>query len=286
MRTDFGVIVISHGRPECTTYHILRGKHYTGKLFVLIDDEDSDKDAYLERYGDSVRIFHKQVNFDIMDNFDGPNGIATFSRNECWNVAEREGLKYFLIMDDDLQSITFRYEQDGHLRNRSVKNIDPVFEAYCDLMDSTNLDCTGFGSPSEFMGGLEQFKKNRYRRWTCSSYFLRTSSRFDFVARYSEDGITPIMQSQRGKIFLRVIDVMPSYDAWSPSHPEDNKVKHGGCQDAYAGNNGYAMRFYMVMGAPDCVKVALRDNGGWRSSKRDRNCWPEIVSGRFRKVAE
>lgn len=281
MRNDFAVIIISHGRPDCITWHVLRNAGYTGKMIIVVDDEDSTKDVYIERYGPSVHVFHKRVGFDIGDNQDGPNGVATFARNECWNVAEKEGLKYFLMLDDDLQSVSIRHKKDGHLKNTKVKDFDAIAEAYCNMMDESGIDCTSFGLAADYIGGLQRFLDTRYKRWTCCTFFLRTASRFDFVGRYSEDAVTPILNSQRGKKFVGFLDVQMVFDVYLPSRP--NKVVTGGCQDAYRENDSYILRYYGVMFCPDCIKVRSSRGIGWDNTINNNSAWPKILSPEVRK---
>ena len=57
MRKDFACIVISHGRPECNTVKVLRECGYTGKIYIVVDDEDKTLPDYIERYGDDVHGF-------------------------------------------------------------------------------------------------------------------------------------------------------------------------------------------------------------------------------------
>ena len=47
MRKDFACIVISHGRPECSTVKVLRDCGYTGKIYIVVDDEDKTLPDYI-----------------------------------------------------------------------------------------------------------------------------------------------------------------------------------------------------------------------------------------------
>ena len=88
MRNDFGVIIISHGRPQCETVKTLRESGYTGEIFIVVDDEDKTLNQYLEIYGrENVHIFHKYEWFDVGDNMDNPRTVGVFARNECLKVA-------------------------------------------------------------------------------------------------------------------------------------------------------------------------------------------------------
>ena len=276
MRDDFAVIIISHGRPDCETVKTLKGCGYTGKMFVLVDDEDKTLSEYKARYGDSLCIFTKEENFDIGDNFGRPNTIATFARNECWNVADEKKLKYFLMLDDDLKSISIRYEDDGSLRGKSVKDADKVFEAVCEFMDNTPVACTGFGLPIDYIGGV--FSTDD--RHIMNAYVLRVSERFDFKGRYSEDTITPVLECTAGKIFQKIQNIQMVFDVWTPQ----KKTKAGGCQEAYRDNDSYVLRFYAVMFAPSCVVVRPSKNEGWDNTTKYHMAFPKIVSERLKKA--
>ena len=107
MRKDFACIVISHGRPDCNTVKIFRSSGYTGKIYIVVDDEDKTLPDYLAKYGDDVHVFHKTDNFDTGD-LGGNKGVATYARNECRKVAEKHGLKYYFMLDDDFKSLSYR----------------------------------------------------------------------------------------------------------------------------------------------------------------------------------
>ena len=67
MRNDFACIVISHGRPECNIVKVLRECGYTGKIYIVVDDEDKTLPDYVDRYGNYVHVFRKEEDFDTGD---------------------------------------------------------------------------------------------------------------------------------------------------------------------------------------------------------------------------
>lgn len=282
MREDFAAIIISHGRPDCKTIEVLKKYGYTGRYYIVVDDEDEALSEYKKNYGEHVHVFKKMDNFDLCDNFDGPKGVATYARNECWNVAEKNKVKYFIMFDDDLESMGFRYIKDDKLKGMTMSNIDRVFEAYCEVMDNTNITCTGFGNVIDYIGGIAGFESRRNKkRGIVNAFFLRTSDRFDFCGRYSEDTITPVTESIRGKIFLGFIDVYQVFDVWMPSRK--NKLDIGGCQEAYKNNNSYVLRFYAVMYQPSCVCIRSSKDNGWDNGIATNNAYPKIISERWKR---
>lgn len=276
MRNDFAAIIISHKRPECSTYRVLREYGYTGKVYVVIDDGDPAIEDYKERYGDGVKVFRKEVNFDIGDNFDGPNSIATFSRNYCWTVAEVEGLNAFLMLDDDLEQISYRYVKEGHLKGKKAKNLDWLFDNVYDWLMPANMGCISFGNAMDYIGGAERL--NKAKRAVMNAFFFKTERRFEFCGRYSEDVISPLIQNKTGNCMLGHTGVQAQFDVWTAGTPK----KDGGCQTAYRDNSSFNLRFYNILWNPDCVY--LKYNGAeWIAITQERYAYPMIISERHRK---
>lgn len=157
MRKDFACIVISHGRPECSTVKVLRECGYTGKIYIVVDDEDEALPDYIERYGADVHVFHKEESFDTGD-LGGSKACGVFARNQCLKVAEKNNLTYYLELDDDLESLTYRYNDDGHLRGIKAKGIDRLFEGMCIYFDEAPVQCLGFGNAVDYVAkSIEEF---------------------------------------------------------------------------------------------------------------------------------
>lgn len=71
MRSDYAVFILSHGRSDRVyTVETLKQCGYTGKVFIVCDDEDSELKEYQDRFA-NVLVFHKgdyAKRFDIGDN--------------------------------------------------------------------------------------------------------------------------------------------------------------------------------------------------------------------------
>ena len=122
MRNDFAVLILSHGRPNnIKTIKALENANYTGKYYIVIDNEDKTKDEYIKLYGDKVIIFDKQAISDNpkYDKFDNNNNnkVIFFARNASMEIAKDLGLKYYIQFDDDYNRFEFRYEKDGVLKH-------------------------------------------------------------------------------------------------------------------------------------------------------------------------
>ena len=95
MRKDFCAFILTHGRPsQVQTARTLRKHGYTGKVFIVIDDEDDAGEEYKRIYGDDVLVFSKDEvarYTDQFDNFSDRRAIL-WARNVCWDLARLQGL--------------------------------------------------------------------------------------------------------------------------------------------------------------------------------------------------
>lgn len=277
MRKNFACIVISHGRPECSMVKVLRECGYTGKIYIVVDDEDKTLPDYVERYGADVHVFHKEENFDTGD-LGGSKSIATFARNECRKVAVKNNLSYYFMLDDDLKSLSYRYNDNWHLRGIKARELDRLFEGICTYFDETPVQCIGFGNAVDYIGGVPTFESGNANRTVMNDYFLRTENIFSWSGRYSEDLIADVMCSRKGQAWFRFTPVMNQFDVWMP---KKNQEYTGGCISSYKREGSFKMRFYEVMFYPDCVK--LRESGdGYDWTLTTGNAYPKIMSGRYK----
>jgi hypothetical protein len=91
--SDFVIFILSHGRASNVyTIETLRRCGYTGKVVVVIDNEDEQAQDYYDKY-EFVEMFNKAkiaATFDEADNFNDRRAII-YARNACFDIAERLG---------------------------------------------------------------------------------------------------------------------------------------------------------------------------------------------------
>ena len=110
---NFAVFILSNGRPgNIKTLTSLNRHGYTGKIYIIIDDEDPTKDQYINNFKEKVIIFNKE---EVLKKFDiGTNKVEKraiiFARNACFDIAEKLKIQYFIQLDDDYTD--FRYVFD------------------------------------------------------------------------------------------------------------------------------------------------------------------------------
>lgn len=267
----FAIYIISHNRPECETYYRLRQMGFTGSIKIILDNTDKCIEQYINNFKDQLIIYNKEnVDIDLMDNFDEPKGIATYSREFCMQLAKEEGLDYVLMLDDDLKDIKYRYGKSG---NKRVKDLDSIFNVCLEFME--NIDILTFGTSNDYIGG----KNGEYKigRGT-NAYLIKVSSNIHFKGRYSEDRITPVLYAQTGKVIIKILSLQFLFDVWQPN----KKIKQGGCNDIYKDENNYVMMFYPVMSSPSNT-ISKYKNGQYVAHTNYRNVCPKIIDERYKK---
>ena len=283
MREDFAVLILTHGRADnvVTLKSLLRGG-YTGRWYMVIDDEDEDAEKYLENFGaDHVIMFDKQAAYDradTMDNFNNHRAII-YARNESFRIAKDLGLTYFLMLDDDYKEIDFRYADGKKLAAKLVRNLDRIFEDMLKFLDASGAATVAFAQGGDFVGGLDggNFKK-RILRKAMYSLFCRTDRPIDFRGTMNEDVTTYTTLGSRGRLFFTLCDICVIQ---LPTQSLD-----GGMTEAYLETGTYVKTFYSVMAMPSCIKVSMMYSKHRRIHHRIdwECCVPKILNEKYRKV--
>lgn len=277
MRDDFVAFIMTHGRPDRVfTYDTLKKMGYTGRIILLVDNEDKTVDQYRDRYGDEVVIFDKAdvaTRMDEGDNF-GDRRAIIYARNACFEVAQQLGITYFIELDDDYTE--FRYRKDhrgefifGHVDY--IKNLDAVFEAMLRFYDATPFLSIAMAQGGDFIGGVEGHAGPK--RKCMNSFVCSTRRPFKFFGRINEDVNTYTHLASRGGLFLTTTAV-----SLQQKQTQSNK---GGMTDLYLASGTYVKSFYSVMYQPSSVNVAIlkdRRNPRLHHKVRWRNTVPCILS--------
>jgi len=251
MRDDFCMFILTHGRPDAVhTYKSVRRSGYTGKIYLVIDDEDKTADRYREVYGDEVLQFSKvevAKTFDEGDNFDDRR-VIIYARNACWALAEQVGCRYFVQFDDDYTSFFFRYDGRGHYVSHRMKTtLDATLEALLEFYENTPITTVAMAQGGDFIGGDQG--ANRLRRKAMNSFICSTDRPFQFFGRINEDVNTYTTLGRRGCLF---------FTAMQPQLIQlQTQSNAGGMTDVYLASGTYLKTFYSVLYSPSCVKVGL-----------------------------
>lgn len=279
--SDYAVFILTHGRADnVVTYKTLRKAGYTGKIYLVIDDEDDQEETYREIYGDEVKQFCKQdyINRSMCINPDKPRKVILYARNACFDIAKEIGITHFVEMDDDYKAFQYRWEEEGKLKIKDIHNIDKVFDAMFRFLDGSGAVSVAMGQGGDLLGGVRSKRwHDRLLRKCMNSFFCRTDRPINFIGSINEDVNTYVTKGNRGQLFFTVLQVMLVQTA-----TQQNK---GGMTETYLENGTYAKTFPSVMLNPSCVKVSEMGETGKRIHHRVywKNAVPRILNEKWRK---
>lgn len=282
MMNNFGVFILTHGRPtKIPTYRTIRRHGYTGKIWLILDNEDITIPAYEKKYPDEVYIFDKSeaaLITDTMDNEDHNQGVV-FARNMTWSIAKELGLDYFIVLDDDYfdwRHITNEYHNVVEHRIKIV-DLDSAFAALVKFLDTTSLSTIAMGQGGDFYGGPETHIR-RPKRKAMNSFVCSTKRPFKFLGRLNEDVNAYVLLGSQGLIFLTTMKLALYQSA--------TQSRIGGLTELYMNSGTYVKSFFTVMCHPSSTRVTLMVSK--HSRLHHRINWnyavPKIISPEYKKI--
>lgn len=199
----FAIFILTNGRPNHQyTLEFLR-KSFKGDVFLLCDNEDSTLKDYQKNYGKNVVVFDKNEwvsKSDQMDNFRSKKSVL-YARNAVFEIAKDMGYDYFAMVDDDVTGLSFRYEKDGKLVGKPVKDFNKVSSAVLEAMGDTGTDYFSFGTDKIYIGGAAN---SQYQRKIIDKVynfiFCRTDQEHFYKGIMNEDEIHNILSMSVGKL--------------------------------------------------------------------------------------
>lgn len=287
MRDDFAVLILTHGRPErIKTLKTLKKCGYTGKWYLILDDEDPTIEQTKNLFGvDHIVIFKKsEINVDIMDNRPEKN-VVVFARNACQGIAKNLGLRYFAEFDDDYESFSFRYPKNGVLKSTTIYDIDSVFSEMISFIETVGeiqpkFETIAFLQNGDFLG-VALSGSYKIKRKAMNSFFFKVEEKDKvapkFKGRINEDVNFYVDAGMRGYLCF-------SFHKISVGQTPTQQDK-GGLTEAYLESGTYKKSFYSVMVEPSCVKVSAMGGTYQRIQHRVQwdNCTPMIISEKYKK---
>jgi hypothetical protein len=283
-RDDFAAFILTHGRPnDVSTYAILRKHGYSGRIILVIDNEDQHADEYRARYPhDDVVVFDKAAvgqTFDLADT-QSDRRATVFARNASFEIARKLGLRYHIQLDDDYNCFRYRYiNADGSLGSHDVRNLDAVFDAMIAFLDASGATSVALSQGGDFLGSAtdSQALRNPLMRKCMNSWLFRTNNPITFIGRMNDDVNTYVVYGARGQLFFTISLVM--LDA------QPTQQTAGGMTDIYLNVGTYAKSMYTVMMAPSCTRVRRMGRTDMRlhHSIRWDHAVPKIISGKYQK---
>lgn len=277
---DFAVFILSHGRADTiTTYKALRDGGYTGRTYVVIDNEDNQEDLYRQKFGDDIIQFDKRDYLEKTDlgDLDTDRRIGVFARNFIQDEAKRLGYKFHLQLDDDVHGFTYRFAQGKVLRALHCSHLDEVFSGMVEYMKETPITSLSFALSAYNMGGVDGSIKEGMTRKTMTTFLMRADDLQYFHMRMNDDITTSLINGMRGKLYYSYLPIEVEVDK--------TQAKAGGMTDIYQKNGTYRKSFYSVMCCPSCVKVSAMGITDYRIHHTIswNNAVPKLLSERWCK---
>lgn len=252
MPKSFAVLILSHGRPDRVhTVASLRRAGYTGRVVIVIDNEDKTADAYRKEFGDAVVMFDKSAVAAATDegnNF-GDRRTILYARNASFEIARDLGIDRFVQLDDDYTDFYHTAGEFGRfIHRRRVRDMDAVFAAMVEFLDASGALSVAFAQGGDFIGGKTSGAM-KLRRKCMNSFFCATDRPFRFVGTMNEDVNTYTTLGSRGALFVT---------AWQVSLIQKaTQTNAGGITELYKRFGTYVKSFHTVMMQPSSVRVSV-----------------------------
>lgn len=284
---DFAMLILTHGRADnVKTIDTLAKCGYTGRIVIVIDDEDSQAQQYFERFGQQVYQFNKQAVAEYTDegyhNHIDRRSI-TYARNVSFQVAKDLGITYFMMLDDDYCLFQYKYNAEHQFVSKPIRDLDAVLSAMVKFFAATPkyVLSVAFAQGGDYIGGNagnSPYAKSICLRRKCMNTFLCSTERpYLFSGVFNEDVNTYTTLSQRGNVFFTLSQVS--------INQTETQSNPGGITELYQKFGTYVKAFYSVMYSPSSVKVSMMQSSNSRIHHRIvwNNTAPKILDERYRK---
>ena len=280
---NFVAFILTHGRPDRVhTFRSLRKAGYTGRIVIVIDNEDKTRVEYEKEFlGIEIEVFDKKgisETFDEGDNFQDRRAII-YARNACFEIAKKLKIKYFIQLDDDYTVFDYRFDSLGRYVEKPIKSIDIVFDSMIQFLRNSKCSTIAMAQSGDFIGGSNGSfgKQMKLHRKAMNSFVCDSENPFQFFGRINEDVNLYTCGGRRGQLLFTIPNVSIKQ--------KQTQSNAGGMSDLYLDSGTYVKSFYSVMYAPSCVKI--KDMGPvhrrLHHSVRWKNAVPCIVGEDLRK---
>lgn len=282
---DFVALILTNRRPDkVKTYNTLRKCGYTGEIRLVVDDEDPTIDAYVEKFGKEVVVFSKKEvasTFDVQDNQKELRGVV-YARNASFELAKKEGFKYFIQLDDDYTFFSWRFDSTCRYNasGPSVRSLDLVFYHLVNYLEQTQIASIALAQGGDYIGGASSkyAQSVKLTRKCMNSFICSVERPFKFLGRINEDVNIYVNGGRTGLLMFTTNQVSLAQMT--------TQANSGGLTEIYLDAGTYVKSFYTVMLQPSSVKVRLMGESERRlhHSIDWRRTVPKIVSAQHKKT--
>ena len=272
------IFILSHQRADrVETYSTLESSGANmDNVFVVIDDEDTQHTSYLERFGEHLIVFNKQIYVETVDTLETAKlrASAVYARNAVEDIARCKVLDAFVVFDDDITNLRFRWIEDDKAKSLKLNTkLDDVLNLYMEYLVSSNIATISFEHCMFYLGGISADKISN-ERWTYQIHFRNTKFPVDWISIINEDIITEISTAVRGYVWWSLPHVV--YEAIAMND------KSGGVKDTYDALSDIKRAILAVVSNPSCCKVGY-SHGKIRILQDKKSSYPMVVSSRYKR---
>ncbi len=283
---DFIAFILTHKRADkVLTVPTLREAGYTGRIMLLVDDQDPQQERYKELFPGEVEIFSKAEigkKFDLCDNFGEPWSAIVWARNVCQHVAKKLGVKYFIQLDDDYREFRYKFDEDFQyiVGAKYITCLDKVLDIMLEFYKcDERITTIALAQGGDFIGGINgsYAKSLTLKRKAMNSFICSTDRPFYFTGRINEDVTTYVNKGSRGYIFFTANQV--------GLEQLQTQANSGGMTETYLDGGTYIKSMYSVVVNPSSVKVGVMgSNKRLHHRITWRNAVPKLISDKWRKL--
>lgn len=273
MREDFAIFILSHNRArDIDTLQLLRKYHYSGKWYVVISTDNTQVEEYQSLIPkENLLIFNKEdylyVGDTMVSSYEPQWSSALYARNFILDKAKELNLECFIMADDDIKKILFRYKENNKMRSLEIENLDDVLLSVREfLFCSEHLGGVCFAFDAGYFGGLNgNFSQGLTRRVFQFMMFKTRESR-KFVGVRCEDYM--ISFSNTTRVFFAI---------WRLSICSPPMMSNSGGIE-YETDRYYEPCFPYVMSPSG---VMAKENG--KRIIQENKLLPKIISSKYKR---
>lgn len=278
MKQKFAIFILTHGRPHNQiTLETLRRLGYTGKVYLVVDDQDKTLAEYDDIYEDVI-CFKKDVFIGSTETgLSSPEPkFAVFARNAIESIALSDGYDAFMMLDDDIINIRARLPDGSVLKSYSLKGcFDEVVDRCVEYVTTAGVACMGLGFCNLYIGGVENFEKENSRQRLCAEAFIRnTAYKVNWRLNMVEDLITSIDGAVDNQVWFQFLPLQVDIRM-------SEGVVDGGNSDVYRKLGKFRVNFMPVIAYPS--SNVMRYGKDWSVTTTPETCVPKIISSSYRK---
>lgn len=275
----YEVFIISHERSDrVETYDTLRTAGYTGRINVVIDDEDIQLQQYQNRFGQELVIFNKQMYIDKVDTITNKKGLSTavYARQFVEDRAYELSLDAYITMDDDVINLRHRYVEGDVVKSQKLtQNLDKVLDAYVDFMVSCNLSAVSFSNVMLYIGGVDDIEQRIIgNREMYQIHIRNTKFPVEWKSVINNDAITELLCARQGYHLWSLPFVI--YDS-----PKMNTLS-GGMKSVYNSLTEFERAFMATIALPSVCRPVISKNH-IVIGRNKKSAYPVVLSSRYKK---